>query len=100
MVTLRTLFVRHHNAAVYFVATILYWLSWPPAASAQSTRPDDGLRPRVFAGAALVLTSTDLDARMRLAADTPARAWFVEAGFPLTGRFAVGLEIGRPSHAT
>jgi hypothetical protein len=90
----------HMKRAVCVVATILCWLSWPPAASAQSTRPDDGLRPRVFAGAALALTSTDLDARMRLAADTPARAWFVEAGFPLRGRFGVGLEFGGPSDAT
>jgi hypothetical protein len=54
----------------------------------------------VFAGAALALTSTDLDARMRLAADTPARAWFVEAGFPLSGRLGVGVEFGGPSDAT
>ena len=87
--------------ALYFVGTILCLLSWPPAASAQATTgPDDGLRPGVFAGAALALTSTDLDARMRLAADTTPGSWFVEAGFPLIGRFGVGLEFGGPSDAT
>jgi hypothetical protein len=92
--------MRDTTRAVCFVATILCWLSWPPVTSAQSTRPDEGLQPRVFAGAALALTSTDLDARMRLAADTRARAWFVEAGLALSGRVGVGLEFGGPSEAT
>lgn len=84
---------------VCFAVTLLCWLSWSLATSAQSTPPGEG-RPRVFAGVALAATSTDLDARMRLAAETSARAWFVEAGFPLAGRFGVGFEFGGPSDAT
>ena len=86
--------------SISVVASALCCLLWPHAGKAQSMPPYEVLRPRAFAGAALTLTSTDLDARMRLAADTSSAAWFVEAGLPIRGRFGVGIEFGGPSDAT
>src|SRR5438552_13526197 len=82
-----------------FVFSVIVGCSFCAPAHAQSTSSSTSSRPGFFAGAALTLTSTDLDARMRLAGDTSHRGWFVEAGFPIRWRLGAGIEFGGPSDA-